>query len=350
MPLSDFVFIKIDIVEHSILVAEGRAKQVWEILDDFHAYVESVVTSHGGRIWGWQGDGGLCVLKTGAKCERVDNAVQAALKILRGVSPFDLQLEPFNGAKTRIKIRIAVHLGTARPQADTGNVHSPDINLVAHLEREALPNSIVITNAALTNCDERTRSLFKPLAKVRAVEFYGQRLWVCDFYGPRKTETWEKVLAGTGILFRKITTQNFKPDIVVGCGRSAGIVGAILAGNFNQPNFVVLSRRKKRDGLREIEFNPIAILNPDRSKLERSSAILLAFYEINSCKTLQAYLAYLRNDAGFKLQTFLVATLYLNPSACADIERSKLRNVWAYKDQPEWDETPWKLSPDWKYL
>src|SRR2546426_2864899 len=104
MPIAEYIFVSIDIVEHSILVARGQSREVWQTLDRFRSFVENVVTSHGGRLWGWQGDGGLCAFETGERRELVERGVQAAVKILRGVSPFVLEPEPFEGAKTRIKI------------------------------------------------------------------------------------------------------------------------------------------------------------------------------------------------------------------------------------------------------
>lgn len=124
-------------------------------------FVKRTVADRRGELWGWEGDGGLCAFPAGSRGERATQALDAALKILRGVSPFDLSREPFPGAKTQLRVRIAAHLGTANVRKHLGKVHSADINFVAHLEKRATANSIIISDATLRECRDRTiRGLF----------------------------------------------------------------------------------------------------------------------------------------------------------------------------------------------
>ena len=138
-----FTFLKIDVVRHSETLLAGPRTDVVALLDRLEKFVEAVTRRHGGEVWSWAGDGGLCAFPAGQRLTKVRVAVAAALDLLRGVSPFDLSPEPFPQAKERIKLRIAAHLGAAELRRNRGRVHSPDINFVAHLERKATPNSII---------------------------------------------------------------------------------------------------------------------------------------------------------------------------------------------------------------
>ena len=107
---------------------------------------------------------------------------------------------------------------------ERGRIHSPDINFVAHLEREATSNSVIASQETLKECDQEIQRIFRKMDE----KFESVDVSICELYGQLRIATWDTILSGIGILFRKI---DFKPDLVIGCGRSAGIVGAVLAGN-----------------------------------------------------------------------------------------------------------------------
>lgn len=343
---SKFTFLKIDIVEHSKLVATEPPYHVWPILDEFLDFVRKTTGKYGGTVWSWQGDGGLCAFPAGRKLQKVNGGVEAALEILRAISPFWVSddPEPFPEAKTKFKIRIAAHLGDADIQKDLGRVHSPDINLVAHLERVAAPNSIVATKKVLMCCSKEIQRLFTAATPDK---FEGEPIKTCELYGPKRLQTWDKVLRGIGILVRAIHDKNFTPDLVIGCTRSGGIVGAVLAGHLGQESFVVLSRRDKGSKTRrKIVFDDVAILN-DASVLPRDSRMLMCFYQIQSGETERAFYSYL-NEQGFK--NILIAALFLDARGKEELKKAGLQHVSAYDSVPDWGDTPWKLNDAWKWV
>lgn len=340
-----FTFLKVDIVEHSKLVAFEPPYVVRPILDKFLDFVQTTTKNHGGTLWNWQGDGGLCAFPAGRELQNVNAGLEAALEILRGVSPFWVSddREPFPEAKTKFKIRIAAHLGDAEIQKDLGRVHSPDINLVAHLERVAPPNSIVATQRVIRCCNRDIQRLFTPTPD----QFEGEPISICDLYGPKHLQTWDKVLQGIGILLRAIHARAFRPDLVIGCTRSGGIIGAMLAGHLGQQSFVVLNRRDKgTQARRSIVFDDLAILN-DEKTLPRNSRLLLCFYQVQSGETERAFCSYL-SGAGFN--NLLVATLFLDARGKDEMTRVGLQHVSAYDSVPDWGDTPWKLSDAWKWV
>ncbi len=343
---SKFAFLKIDIADHSRLVATQPPYEVWPVLDKFLDFVRATIERHGGTVWSWQGDGGLCAFPAGRRLERVSAALEAALEILRAISPFCVSdgREPFPEAKTRFKIRISAHLGDADVQKDLGRVHSPDVNLVAHLERVATPNSIVATEKALRCCPKQIQRLFLPTIPDR---FEGEAIKTCELYGPKRLHTWDRVLRGTGVLIQAIQENGFRPDLVIGCTRSGGIIGAMLAGHLGQESFIVLNRRDKGTKTRrKIVFDDVAILN-DEAVLPRSSRILMCFYQIQSGQTEQAFHSYLKAQ-GFN--NLLIATLFLDARGKQELERAGVQHVWAYDSVPDWGDTPWKLNDAWTWV
>ena len=126
--LREFSFLHVDIIDHSKLVKENTRAVVEETLDYFKEYVEERVQSHKGKIWSWQGDGGLCAFYEN---DKILDSVISGIKLLENLSSFNLFK---NTTNNEIKIRIAIHRGNAKYRVDTGNVHSNAINFVAHLE------------------------------------------------------------------------------------------------------------------------------------------------------------------------------------------------------------------------
>jgi class 3 adenylate cyclase/hypoxanthine phosphoribosyltransferase len=341
-----FTFLKVDIVEHSRLLTAEPPYIVWPLLDKFLDLVIESSKKYGGKVWNWQGDGGLCAFPAGEQLEKVQNAIEAALDILYSVSPYCVssQVEPFLEAKQKLKIRIALHYGDANVQKDLGRVHSPDINLVAHLERLASPNSIIVTEKTLKCCNDEIKRLFQP---ANPDKFENEPIWICELFGARKLKTWDTILSGIAILLRKIEDKGFRPDLIIGCTRSGGIVGAMLAGNLGQENFVVLNRKDKGTrGIREIVFDNVVILNNEHV-LPRDSKILMCFYQINTGETMRTFKSYL-DSSGFN--DILIATLFLYERGRQDLQRCGHRYVHAFELVPDWGNTPWKLNEAWKWV
>jgi len=341
-----FAFLKVDVVGHSEMVRSGRRAYVTALLDQFEKYVDGVVRRRGGEVWSWQGDGGLCAFEAGPRRRNVETAVEAALDILRGVSAFDLSREPFVGAKEGIKVRIAAHVGAAEVRQNRGRIHSPDINFVAHLEREATPNSIIASQETLNECRKEIQALFHKLDE----KFEHADVCICELYGQRRIATWDKILNGIGILFRRIQQEGFEPDLVIGCGRSAGIVGAILAGNLGQEAFVVLARKLEETAGRRIRFDHVTILNADRKILSRKWRLLTCFYQVSTGQTADAFCSYLTQEAGFSTEQIRLASLFMEQRGRRHLERQGFQCFSAFEGKIPFGDTPWKLNDKWEWL
>jgi class 3 adenylate cyclase len=99
------------------------------------------------KLWSWRGDGGLQVIHDADESTARDVALRAALDILQidlVAVREQLRSTELNG---RLRLRIAVHKGTIRysDTGDSGEVHSPDINFVAHLEEATPPDCLTVS-------------------------------------------------------------------------------------------------------------------------------------------------------------------------------------------------------------
>jgi class 3 adenylate cyclase len=101
------------------------------------------------ELWTWRGDGGIVAVHDDNESVARDVALSAARDILRvdlRQIRDGLRRTEFQG---ELHLRVAVHKGTIRYTADgrTGTIHSPVINLAAHLEELTPPDCIVISEA-----------------------------------------------------------------------------------------------------------------------------------------------------------------------------------------------------------
>jgi class 3 adenylate cyclase len=147
-------FVFIDAAGHSSIVQNNprdRAEQGFDLLravvDRRLATVASEAGCHLARVWQWAGDGGLLIVND----DRESVAVGAALRVARTLLDLDLpQLRqrfaelPLRG---ELRLRVSVHKGTMRyrgPGSESA-IYGTAVNLAAHLERAAPPDTVAIS-------------------------------------------------------------------------------------------------------------------------------------------------------------------------------------------------------------
>ena len=136
-------FLKIDASGHSNIVVTNTHDRVNKLFDLLEDTVQNEVeksrrlnTCRYAEFWGWQGDGGLCVIHDELESTALRTALDSAFGIL------DNQLATLQRSlrKLRMKgslhIRVAIHKGSYTYKGDSkrGSIHSKDLNFVCHLE------------------------------------------------------------------------------------------------------------------------------------------------------------------------------------------------------------------------
>lgn len=117
----EFCFVKCDISGHSIILSQHPQKKVIETLEKFGHYIEVKVNQYDGRLWTWQGDGGLIAF---LGREKTNDAIKFSLDIINNLDSFN---NDDSMIQEDIKLRLAVHLGTANYREQTGHIHSVDV-------------------------------------------------------------------------------------------------------------------------------------------------------------------------------------------------------------------------------
>jgi class 3 adenylate cyclase len=109
-------FLRIDIVGNSEIVRGNSQAAVRQAYADFNAIVQACSDRRKGRVWSWEGDGGLVAFFFG---HRGADAVLAGMSILHELFLYNLTSNPLD---TEIKVRIAAHAGPAHYSPDLGEL------------------------------------------------------------------------------------------------------------------------------------------------------------------------------------------------------------------------------------
>ncbi len=169
---TDVYFLKVDVSGHSTIVAGNPSDIVNRFFDHFESSVFAAVDDtkklHDcgyAEFWGWEGDGGLCVIYDRSESVALQTAVESAVNLL------DYKLQPLQdalrrlGARGELHMRIALHRGsfTYKGYGRHGSIHSKDLNFVAHLEQVAPRDTLVISRDVHQRCPTDLAGRFSAL-------------------------------------------------------------------------------------------------------------------------------------------------------------------------------------------
>lgn len=116
------------------------------------ARVEETAAAHGcarAGLWSWRGDGGILAVHDESESVARDVALTAAREVLLVDLPAVREELSHTELSGELRLRVAVHKGTIRYAEDgqTGAIHSPVINLAAHLEELTPPDCLAVSEA-----------------------------------------------------------------------------------------------------------------------------------------------------------------------------------------------------------
>jgi class 3 adenylate cyclase len=137
-----FAFLRIDIAENSKLVRKYPEKLINEAYSDVREIVETSIDKRNGRIWNWEGDGGLVAFYFSNK------DLQAALSGIEIINKLFIYNLSHCRLDEPLKVRIAVHSGLCRYTEDLEAQMKDDvIKLTVQIESQLTkPNSMTISN------------------------------------------------------------------------------------------------------------------------------------------------------------------------------------------------------------
>jgi ubiquinone/menaquinone biosynthesis C-methylase UbiE/class 3 adenylate cyclase len=165
---ADACFLAIDIVGHSELLRTRPHVEADHLLDLFERWVgemlDRAMAEHRcqyGRFWGWQGDGGICVLHDRHQGKALRATVSYAKHLLDGLDSLN-DLAQGEGFRARLAVRIAAHIGhlTTKTTSHFGAIHSAALNLTKHLGSTVPSNKFAVTGDLFAKLDGELQDLF----------------------------------------------------------------------------------------------------------------------------------------------------------------------------------------------
>jgi class 3 adenylate cyclase len=135
----------IDIVGSSALVKKHGQRKMEKLYFEFWNLLRRVLSVYDGRIWSWQGDGGLVAFAFKRHQER---AVLFALELQQLIKVFNMN--PRKPIPEDIELRIGLDAGKVKYSDENGRMISDTINYASHLEKAFTnPGGITISKKLL---------------------------------------------------------------------------------------------------------------------------------------------------------------------------------------------------------
>jgi class 3 adenylate cyclase len=167
----EFCLLRIDIVENSRLVREYSSEVVTAAYSDFRNSVRSIVEKRNGRLWGWEGDGGIAAFYF--KEKNID-AVLSGIEILLELFFYNIFRCPL---QENLKVRIAIHTGQCQFFHDLKRIQNDTVRILESLEAEyTLPDTITLTPSVYHDLGNKLEKYFLPIEIRRGHYVYRYQL------------------------------------------------------------------------------------------------------------------------------------------------------------------------------
>ena len=150
-----FAFLRFDVVGNSRLVREYDEQTVMQAYADLRRLIQSILNSRNGRLWSWEGDGGLAAFYS----DDVNAAaVYSGMELLRELFLYNRLECPLDEP---IRVRLAVHSGPSEYRSSIDDIKSMVMKKVYQIESDlALPDTLTISDTVYFNLDPLLESWF----------------------------------------------------------------------------------------------------------------------------------------------------------------------------------------------
>lgn len=165
-------FLRIDIVGNSKIVRNNDPAEVNAAYEDFREMFDQTVNRRNGRIWGWDGDGGLGAFFVG---NRNQSAVLAGIELIHEIFLYNRSLCPL---KEPLSIRGAVHSGSFEYTTSEEEMKSNEtIKKAIRIEsKHTKPGTLTISPVAKLMLDHLVAVEFTPFTGKDGQEYFNYAL------------------------------------------------------------------------------------------------------------------------------------------------------------------------------
>ena len=167
-----FCFMRLDIAGNSVIVRENSPEAVRETYDTLRDLTQKAVLRRNGRIWGWDGDGGLATFFFGNKNQ---SAVMAGREVLHELFFYNRIACPLTKP---FQVRVAVHTGTFDYSPDEEELKASEtIKRVMDIEANyTKPGTMTVSPVTKLMLDAIASSQLQPFTGRDQLEYYNYQL------------------------------------------------------------------------------------------------------------------------------------------------------------------------------
>ncbi len=151
----NFSFMSIDICDNSKLFQKYDTSIIRLTYQNFKNLIKSIIEKRDGRIWNWEGDGGVAAFHIK---DYINQSILSAIDILSALPVFNTTS---NYIDDDIIVRIGINTGDAEYKNDIDMIDSDSINKTKIIEKKhTYPMSISITYNTFQNLDSAIKKFF----------------------------------------------------------------------------------------------------------------------------------------------------------------------------------------------
>jgi hypothetical protein len=156
--IQELSFLKIDVVASSKLVRSHAKGKIDRAYQDLQRIVVTAVYRRNGRVWNWEGDGGVLAFLFG------DKNVQAALAGMEIILELFLYNTFRSTLASPLSVRIAVHTGPCPYHESFDRIQSDTLRRLGLIEsRFTRPDSVTLSPGVYSDLGPKLSRFFEPV-------------------------------------------------------------------------------------------------------------------------------------------------------------------------------------------
>jgi hypothetical protein len=167
----EFSLLRLDIAGSTRLVRKYPKPEVLKAYGNLRSQFAGIVERREGRVWHWEGDGGIAAFYFGAKNVQ---AALAGMEMLLEMFMYNLFRRPLSGD---LHLRLAVHTGSCPYLNNFEQIRSDTLRRLEQIESQfTATDSLVISPGVYSDMGTKLESFFQPVQVSRRHFLYKYQL------------------------------------------------------------------------------------------------------------------------------------------------------------------------------